>query len=196
MYFRYSGGPVTPTLALALATAIYGEAVVHIVPQIQVDTVLYGVAITDLSVVGGTLAEYNAVTSGARAGNILPIQVAAIANYTIARRYRGGKPRGYWWLGSDADMVTETTWVDTSVTTFTAAINAYIAAITGLSSGGVTILEHVAVSYYDGFDEVPYGTPTKYRRQGIPRPVPVVDDIVSVAVNPNLGSQRRRRGRV
>lgn len=197
MYFSYSGGPMTAAIALALATAIYGEAHTNILPLIDSTKSLYGIVVTDLNVVGGVSQEYApGLVNGTRAGGIVPIQIAAIANYSIARRYRGGKPRGFWFFGSESDIATENEWQGTAVTAFEAGLNSYIAGISGLSSGGVTILGHVSLSYYSGFTNETYGTPTKYRRVPTPRAAPVADPIISVRVNPLLGSQRRRRGRV
>lgn len=197
LYFAYSGGPMTPAIALALATEIHTAAVTNLVPAIDTTKSLYGVIVTDLNTIGGVQVEYApGLVAGTRSGGIVPIQVAAIANYSIARRYRGGKPRGYWWFGSETDIAGEYSWTGSALTQFASYLAGYIGTIDGLSSGGVTILNHVAISYYAGFDNVPYGVPTKYRRVPRPRAVPVDDPIIAVTFNPTLGSQRRRRGRV
>src|SRR5580692_252737 len=65
---------------------------------------------TDLS--SDTAAEGTSAVSysGTRSGAALPAANASLINFSIARRYRGGKPRIYLPMGTDTDVASPQTW--------------------------------------------------------------------------------------
>jgi hypothetical protein len=150
------------------------------------------VELIDLSSASGHVGSEATSHAGTRSGAILPVSTSALVNYGIARRYRGGRPRSYFPFGVDGDLLNNQQWASAFVTAVNAGVNGLIADLSGISSGSTTISQHVNVSYFEGFTNVSYGVPTKFRRTPTPRVSPLVDPITSVATSQLLGSQRRR----
>jgi hypothetical protein len=157
-------------------------------PEVQ----LTSVTVTDLSSSTGGVGQYFGSQAGDRGGPVMPAGVAVLVNYAIGRRYRGGKPRSYLVFFVADDMATTQTWEAASVTSLHAALVTYFAAVIGLASGGVTITQHVNVSYYSGFLSSENPVTHRWRNISTPRAVPLVDQISSFAVNGIPSSQRRR----
>jgi hypothetical protein len=191
-HWHYSGGPPTPTdcnvmgsNATSLSDSVFA-AVCH-------NTV--GVAkcqVTDLTSPTSAQGEGGSPWLGTESGSLLPPAASAIANYTIARRYRGGKPRNYFPLGVSGDLASTGLWSGTAITNFeTAIVNFLAAMLTGVASG-CTIDRHVNVSYFHGSTVVI--SPTTGRARNVPtlRGTPVVDTITGSSVASFVGSQRRR----
>jgi hypothetical protein len=112
--------------------------------------------------------------------------------FTIDRRYRGGKPRNFYPYGTASDLQTEQTWTDTALTGFLAQSEDLYSATAGVSAGGTTLTSRVSVSYYSGFTVVT--SPTTGRARNVPtkRSTPLTYAVVNTAVSPYIGSQRRR----
>lgn len=193
LYFNYTGSAPDPTGLTELATAINTDAVSALLGLVQTDGDIAGVRVYDLSVSDGPYGQDLTIHTGTRSGAILPVQVAATTNYTIGRRYRGGKPKTFWPFGVASDLAAPNAWSGTAVTDFLAGVNAYIAAISSVVAGGVTVGPQSSVSYFQGFTNESYGTPVKYRRVPTPRVTPQVDLVTGVSVPTRPGSQRRRR---
>lgn len=191
-FIAYTGGPPTAADCLALATSISGQWGTHLASMFTSASDLLAVSVLDLASSTGANAEYVHSVSGSRTGGALPPGVAVILNGQIARRYRGGKPRSYTPFFTDTDYTGTGSWVAASVNAMQAAWNAFVAGVIGLSSGSTTLAHFSNVSYYNGFTNVPYGSPTKYRRVPNVRSSPVVDTITGWTVNGIPGSQRRR----
>jgi hypothetical protein len=111
--------------------------------------------------------------------------------YEFPRRYRGGKPRWYQsglssthWNGINA-------WATSFLTTWVTAFEAMIADIVGFSSNGVTIADHVNVSYYEGYKPTEYPS-GRYRNVPQVRATPLVDIIGAYVADALIASQRRR----
>jgi hypothetical protein len=156
------------------------------------DTSYLGCTLTDLA--SDTGAEVNApeTTPGTETGGPLGAAVAVVSKLTIGRRYRGGKPKGFWPLGTDTDLDTRQTWLAGSVTSFLDAIESIMTTLEGVSAGGCTIAVPVNVSYYGPPNRIITGSTGRVRTVSTVRAVPIVDTIVGIAVDTHLGSQRRR----
>jgi hypothetical protein len=191
LHFRYSGGPPNASDAVALAADIYNPTAA-MKALWDVDTFLNGVKVTDLSSPTGGQGEHASGTQGTNGGEVLPASAAAMVNYIITRRYRGGKPRSYWPFGTAGDIATRQTWQAVFTTSVDSHLATYFAAILGLVAGTTTITEHVNVSYYSGNKVVV--DPITGRARNVPqlRAAPLVDAIVSFGTNARVGSQRRR----
>lgn len=190
-YWRYSGGSFDSAAAAAMAGDILTNWAGH--EGLWTPTVkLVGCRVLDLA--SDTAGEAVASTdvAGTRTGGPLPAATCAVANYTIDRRYRGGKPKGFLPWGSDSDLETEQTWTSAFITAALAAWQAFFAAVSGVSSGGSTLTTHVSVSYYSGFTVVT--SPTTGRARNVPtkRTTPQVDTVGDTEIGTVLGSQRRR----
>jgi hypothetical protein len=190
LFFSYSGTEPNNAACTALAGDIYAAFAVNN-GDWDVDTSLIGCEVIDLSSTTGGVGLH----SGSVPGSLTqPISGASsvLANYLIARRYRGGRPRSYWPFGDASVVGNRQTWEATFITGVTTHLTAAFGAVIGATSGGTTITNHVNVSYYDGFTVVT--SPTTGRARNVPklRSVPLVDAIVGFNVATRIANQRRR----
>jgi hypothetical protein len=150
------------------------------------------VRVTDLASDTGGDGSFAANVAGSRSGGPLPASTAAVMAYTIDRRYRGGKPRGFLPWGTDTDIADPQTWNSSFLTSALAQWQGMFGIINGASSGGTTLTAHVAVSRYMGFTVVT--SPTTGRARNVPKPriPPVVYNVISTSASAHIGSQRRR----
>lgn len=121
--------------------------------------------------------EWNGSTAGSRAGSALPAQTCMLFNMHIARRYRGGKPRVYFPLGSATDIVDPQHWSAAFITSAGNAFNTINNALQAFTSATINTPTLANVSYYSGRSL---------------RAAPVVDAVASTSANSIPGSQRRR----
>lgn len=194
-YWSYSGGSFTSGQAADMATEALGR-IPDAWNDAYVDTVIFtGIRITDLA--SDTAGDGTATDTfaGIRSGAQLPADACAVSNYTIDRRYRGGKPRGFWPLGVASDLENDRTWTDDALETFLGFVQSWYAMINGISAGGTTIEDHVSIGRYSGFTV--QTSPSTGRAKNVPTPLatPVVYNVISTAIAPRVGSQRRRLGR-
>jgi len=144
------------------------------------DTSVESITLTDLtsdtspSLVGG------GTHTGTRTGGTLPANAAALGNYSITRRYRGGHPRQYWPWGSATDIATPQTWSSDFITAADAAFTNIVNSPIGVAYDGFTVAQQVSVSYVTA---------------GAPRTVPYLDGLTPLSIALEIASQRRRDGR-
>jgi hypothetical protein len=156
------------------------------------DTTYLGCTLTDLASDTGAEVNLAADVVGTETGEALGAAVAVLTQLTIGRRYRGGKPKGFWPLGTAADLDTRQTWLAGSITNFTGAIEAVMTELEEMSSSGCTIGSPVNVSYYGPPNRIITGSTGRVRTVSTLRVTPIVDLITAIAVDASLGSQRRR----
>lgn len=195
IYFLYSGSVPTDPQFGSWGSAIAQALNDHIVPVMSTSIQVTEIRMTDLGSNTGADLTVNTANAGQRVGVLLPASACALINYSIKRRYRGGKPRTYWPMGVDTDLANPQEWSSVARTTFTSTWSAFLGAVIAGAAGAPNITTLCNVSYYESvptgsFD--PSGKPIM--RQEL-RPNPVVDPILGTSVNPILGSQRRRYGR-
>lgn len=190
-FYRYSGSAPDSVDATALAADIYGAASA-MDANWSTQAHLSGVRVTDLSSGSGGQGEHAQDTPGTDTGTVLSGGTAALVNFVIARRYRGGKPRSYFPWGTGDKLSTPQTWTGAFVTQIDSSLATYFSAVIGLTEGSTTLTQHVNVSYYDGFTVVT--NPVTGRARNVPklRTVPLVDNIASFAASSRPASQRRR----
>lgn len=194
LFYRYSGGPPTSADCVSMAATIYPLVSTNH-DQWGPDTNLIGVKVTDLSSSTGGLGEHAQSTDGTRAGNELPAGTCLLVNYTIGRRYRGGKPRSYFpWFTSE-DLSTRQLWEPSPISAVNALLATFFTAMLTVGSGSTDLTQHVNISYYDGFTV--QTNPGTGRAKNVPtkRVTPLVDNIASFATSTRVASQRRRNGR-
>lgn len=192
LYFLYSGGPPNASEALTLATDIYNAAAVP-VGQWGVTTNLTGCRVTDLSSSTTGDALHTASTPGTRSGtDVLAGGTSVLVNYTIGRRYRGGKPRNYLPWGLSGDLLDRQTWKPGTVTSFHDSWSTFIGTVLGSVAGSTTLTAHINVSYYQGVTYQAAAAGTKQVATPTRRDVPVKDDIIGFSISPVPASQRRR----
>lgn len=155
-------------------------------------TMLLGGTATDLASASGAQGTVNVSYDGDLGGGDLAGGTALVASYTINRRYRGGKPRNYFPWGSSTSLATRQAWTGAFTASAASAVNASISAVLGNTYGGMTIQNHVNVSYYEGSRVVTSPTTGRARNVPIPRAQPLVNPITGLAILGRPGSQRRR----
>lgn len=194
VFLKYSGGPPDASEALTLAEAVF-TAAGNFAGDCHTTVVLTGCRVTDLSSDETGDALHSGSTTGTLEGGDLPSSTSALLNFTIGRRYRGGKPRNYFPFGDDSKLADPRTWSGGFITSVTADWSTFIGAVLGTVAGSTTVTTHVNVSYYSGstgsiVDGGNRGKTTPTRRTD-----PQVDDIIGFSMAPRLGTQRRRLGR-
>lgn len=118
--------------------------------------------------------------------------IAMVIAYTIDRRYRGGKPKGFWFLGDTSVQLGTTQWTTVFVGDIQTAIDAFFTYIMANAWSGAGTVTIVNVSYYEGFTT--FTTPSG-RVKNLPKlrtGGPVVDTITAYVPKQLVGSQRRR----
>jgi hypothetical protein len=192
LHFSYTGGPPTAANLNALCTGINTAWTNRLQGATGTNIVYEGSDATDLASATGASGVATASVSGTRGSGVLPAGCAVLINKTIARRYRGGKPRTYLVAGAGSDLSGPSNWTSAFVSYVNSNWPLFIGDIKAIATAGITITNEVNVSYYQGFTNVPYGSPTKYRRVPTPRGAPVVDIITGYSTNAAPASQRRR----
>lgn len=190
-FFRYSGGPPTvadfTTMTTALATAFTS----FLAPLMSTDYALNAIRLIDLDSATGTELVTTESISGSRSGAQMAAAVCLLENYSIARRYRGGKPRNYFPFGVAGDLGSSDQWGTAFLASANSDIPGYIAAIVSHTFGSITVTQQVNVSYYQGFTT--FTTPSgRVKNLSKPRTTPVIDVITATSANLRPGSQRRR----
>jgi len=157
------------------------------------ETYLNEIVITDLTTPSSGQGTHSGATPGTRVGSFLPAGCATLLNFAIARRYRGGKPRLYLPYGTASDLTTSSAWSTGYQAGITASWTTWQSDTLAAAPSGTTITSQVNVSYYEGFTNEAYGTPTKYRRVPTLRVGgPLIDSITGYSTNGRPASQRRR----
>lgn len=195
LFFEYSGGPPSVancnTIATGISTAFSTDLAALMGPQIG----LVEITVTDLTSDTSAEGSWTGSIPGTRSGEIVDLDTAVLQNFTIARRYRGGKPRTYWPFGCSADLNSDrNTWTSGYLSAHASGWAAFLAAVLAITGGGCTITNHVNVSYYSGFASVE--NPVTKRWRNIPTPRTgdaVVDGITGTTVSETIGVQKRRR---
>jgi hypothetical protein len=195
LFFTYSGGPPTVgnlnTMATDLST-LFGTDLAGLMSE---DFHLIGIQIIDLSSSMAAEGSWSGSIAGANAAHDMPLDIALLQNFTIARRYRGGKCRTYWPFGTPGNLnADDVTWTAAFLATAATAWTNFYNGVQALTGIGITSLTHVNVSYYHGFASVQ--NPVTKRWRNIPTPVagPVTPDLITGnTFRPEVSQQRRRR---
>lgn len=191
-HLQYSGTAPTSAQLNALAGVIRAGWGTNLKALLPASAGLDSVSIEDLSSLTAAVGIDTTGVVGTRAGSLIPGGTAVVVSYRIARRYKGGHPRGYWVAGVSADLGDAQQWAGAFLTAFQTGIDAFFAAAIGTPWTGGGTLAHCNVSYYHGFTVVT--NPTTGRARNVPtlRGTPVVDLVTARVAQDNLGTQRRR----
>jgi hypothetical protein len=191
-YLLYTGTAPSDSGLVTFAGSVAALWNTNIAPLCHSAVVLVEVDVVDLTTPTSSAGAASVSHAGTRTGGQLPAGTAALINMTIARRYRGGKPRVYLPLGTDTDVGTGQHWVSGSVTAFTTGWDNLIAGAIAAPPSGTSFAGQVSVSYYKGFSSVQNPVTLRWRNIPTPRATPVVDGVVLNSCNLAYGSQRRR----
>lgn len=191
-FWKYSGGAITNAQANDLAAATAGAWSTHLASLCIPAVALNEVVITDLTTTSSARGIWTGSTVGTRSGAELPINDVALLNFTLNRRYRGGKPRTYNPWGAQPDLTSSQKWGSSFITECETKWAAFVAEWQAFSEGSMVIGSQANVSYYSGFASVQNPVTKRWSNIPTPRVAPVVDVIVTTTLNPIVGSQRRR----
>lgn len=191
-YLGYSGGAPSSSDCVTLGTDIATAWAAHIASLIYTNISLVEVDVLDISSHSGAFGTAAVSHAGSMTGGTLTSNAATNVEFDIARRYRGGKPRMFFPPPDDTALGS----IDKFSTSFIGNVNtgvaAWFAAIEALSVGSMGALQHVNLSYYQGFTNV---TNSSGRTRAAPkyRATALVDTVTGYACKAVVGSQRRRR---
>ena len=193
-YIHYSGTAPTNAQLATFDASVSTAYNTSLKPLANSTVTLTQIASADLTSSTGAVDTTGASIVGTRAGSNFPASTSLVASYTIARRYRGGHPRAYFPFGSDSDVLSETQWNPSFITTCNTNIAAYFTSLLAAGWSGAGTLTHCNVSYYNGFTVVI--NPITGRARNVPtlRVSPTVDTVTAVACKQSIGTQRRRIG--
>ena len=191
-YQAYTGGTPTPGDMAAIAGQLNSAFAGPGAGLMHPDTEVIEIRATDLATTSGYTGTSTDVVTGTRSGAALGADVCALLNFTIGRRYRGGKPRLYLPWGTATDLLTRQTWTTGAVTDWDGGYGDTIGTLTGYSTGAIVLGSQVNVSYYGPPNRIITGSTGRVRTVSTVRVTPIVDEITSLSVNTHLGSQRRR----
>lgn len=191
-YLSYSGSAPSGANCTTLAGDIEAAWAAHLLSLQSTQYALEEVDVLDIASNSGQSGQWTGNSDGSRSGSGLPVQVCTVVEYGIGRRYRGGKPRGYFPFGTETDLNTQAAWQTSFITAVNTGVAAFFAAIEGLSVGSMGTLAHVNLSYYSGFTN---HTNPSGRSRAVPtyRAAALLDSITGYSAKTRLGSQKRRR---
>ena len=192
LHAGYSGAAPSSAACNVSAQAIYGVVHDNFLPLMNTQNTLRGVEVRDLSGEDAQSGSYSALHGGSAAGTPLPAEVAVLANYRIARHYRGGKPRSYLPLFTASDLDNPSSWKPASIAAALAAVEALLAELATAEVGGVALDGAVSLSYVQG-----YGAPRARSNGHLMYPpeyraTPKIDPITGVSINGTPSVQKRR----
>lgn len=191
-FIRYAGTAPTNSDLDEFAADISEAYNADLKGDIDADTVLKEIECVDLSSPSAAVGLWTGSITGTHSGTPLPANVCMVVSYQIARRYRGGHPRGYWRFGTISDEDTVQTWGATLLADVLSELGIFFAAVVAAGWTAAGTMDHVNVSYYSGFTvEI---SPSTGRARNVPtlRGTPVVDPVTALLPRAPFGSQRRR----
>lgn len=190
-YLSYSGGTPNSTDLTAIANEAATTFTATLGQSVNSNESLHNVTVVDLSSALGAEGVWTGTEAGNVAGASLPASTCGVMNHTIARRYRGGRPRTYIRIGSTAQLTGTNQWEPSFISATGNNWHNWVNNILGTSGISVSLTDIVNVSWYEGFTV--FTTPSG-RSRNIPklRTTPLVDNISLSTLATKLGSQRRR----
>lgn len=194
-YWEYSGTPPNNAELTTMASSIWSALATPAVALLDTASDWTGIELVDLSSPTAAVGEHLASSTGTRSGTQLPASVAADVGFTIARRYRGGKPHTELPFGVAGDLETPQTWTSgflTSVDTFWGDVATEMTS--ALWSDGGSIAQ-VNVSYYGPPNRNVTSSTGRVRTISTTRAVPLIDTVTAYACQTRLGTVRRRLGK-
>lgn len=191
-YIRYSGSAPDSAALDTYAGRVKDAWNARLSGNVNEAESLIRVDVTDLTSATGAIGSWAGSAPGVATGVVVPLDTAVVVSYKIARRYRGGHPRGYWMMGEGSDLDSPQRWTTAFISSVQAVMEDFFTDLMGSAWGGAGTLEHVNVSYFHGFTVVT--DPTTGRARNVPtvRGSAVVDPIVALVARLRIGTQRRR----
>lgn len=192
-YLSYSGSRPSAPNCVTLAGDIQAAAATNLGPLISTAIAMDEIDVLDIQDSSGASGQNTTTWNGTRSGSATPVQVCTGVEYNIARRYRGGKPRGYWPFGTTSDYASGSSWSPGFVSASNAGMLAFFTAVNGLSVGSMGTLQHVNLSFYKGYVNIENPDSRAFSRPTYRSPNAIHDNVSGYSTKTILSSQRRRR---
>lgn len=191
-YLGFSGTAPSAADCITLAGDIATAWNTDLAVLVQQEYSLNEVDVLDISTNAGKSGVVAVSHPGTDASSSTPQQVATNVEYTIGRRYRGGKPRMYLPPPGRAAFAGENRWSAAFVAQCNTQVAAFFHALEALNVGAMGTLTHVNLSYYSGFVNV---TNSSGRTRAAPkyRASALLDTVTGYKTNAVMSSQKRRR---
>jgi hypothetical protein len=191
-YLQYSGTAPGATELNTFCSDVDGQFAAHLADQMTEELTLIRIEAIDLTTTSSAEGSWVGAEAGTGTDPPVPVDVCVVSSYKIARRYRGGHPRGYWPFGTSGQLETLQTWTEAFISNLHDVMNTFFTNVRAATWTGAGTLEHVNVSYFEGFTVVT--DPTTGRARNVPtvRATPVVDIVTSRIERIRIGTQRRR----
>lgn len=193
IYLQYTGTAPTSSGLNTMASSVETAWASDLKSYFTTNGSLTEVVIEDLSSASGGVGTWSGSTAGTRTGGVLAAGSAVLLNFSIARRYRGGKPRIYLPYLVSADTASPQTWNGTTLAALLTAWNTFVTAVIAAAPSGTTITNQANVSYYSGFTNFT-GPTGRMRARSTVRATALIDAVTATSTNAKVASQRRRNG--
>ena len=192
LFWSYTGSAPSAANLNTLAGSVGSAWASDLASLLSNAGLLESVQCTDLASASGATGQSLTTHAGTRAGNPPTMAACAQINFSVARRYRGGKPKAFFPFGITTDMGTQFSWNSTFITAVNSGYASFQTAVNGLTAGPATLVAQQNVSYFSGSTSNPNSS--KWGRRNIPamRGTPLVEPITAAGCRVKLGSQRRR----
>ena len=191
-YISYTGTAPTPATAATFLTAMNTAYGANLKSLLNQNYTLTQMTFEDLTSSTGAVATNNTAIVGTRTGSANDQRNCVLLNFSVARRYRGGKPRIYLPFGSVTDELSGNSWASAFVTAVNTGWTNFIAALVAAPWAGATITGQSNVIFYNGFTNET-GPTGRVAARSTPRVgSAVVDAIIAHACSSIYGTQRRR----
>lgn len=149
IYVRYASAPPSRDQLNGYAASIDAAIEAHLLPLCSPQVKTAEVMVTDLTSEYGARGIATSARVGTRSGLPNGAGVAALINFRVARRYRGGKPRVYIPLFVSDDLTERLTWSQDALDAGTAWA-AFIDRVLNGMPPALRVTGQVNVSYYEG----------------------------------------------
>lgn len=195
IYWQYSGTAPTDAQLNTMATAVATAWSSDLAALCYTDIALTEVVCTDLTSATAARGIWSGSHAGTSSGTMLPAGVAFNIGFSIARRYRGGKPKVFMPFGVAGDLQTAQTWTSAFATAVATAWGNFTTAVGSAIAWGATSEGQVSVSYFSGFTSVQNPITKRYRNVPTVRSSVTPDAVIGAVYQTRVASQRRRNGK-
>ena len=200
-FYTYDGSAPSDTELNTFAASVAGLVNTDLKTLFHSTVELVETTVTDLSSDTAARGSSGTTVTGTLSGAVNGAQVAFLQTNSIARRYRGGKPRTYWPFGDQSVLQDAQHWTTAFQGDVSAGVSNFTNGVLALVWSGATMVDNVNVSYYAGFVPV-IGSTGRYRNVSQVRgtahstgDVIPPDPITSSSFSTLLATQRRRTTR-
>ena len=191
-FITVNAGGASGGVLNAIAADIAGAWTTHLAPEVTTNIALTEVDILDITTDMGNSGLWTGSAAGSRSGTEPNLQCPVNVQYTISRRYRGGKPRMYIPAFSTSDQLDASHWGSSALSGLQTAFGGFFTEVKAISESGTTVSNHISLSYYEGFHNIANSSGREYAAPTY-RTTPVQDIVLGYNPKAEMGSQRRRR---